>query len=820
MESNNQSFVKSEKIYNEIIKNLYTADCIHLYGEEGTGKTHLCKRIVDTLKEWENWSVYYMCGTSKDVEPYSTICDAKGVNKSIAKVTVNLGISQIINAGVSVTSDKGIGFLPNEYSFVRELLNHVEEDVLIVADNYHLWDDSSIKLLNTLIKNENIKTDLQKRIHVIIVTDTEHKNLVSFCKVLPKYEMPITTNDDVRFFIKNEMSNDIANEVSETIIDYLRIITGGNLNLIKLIIEGCQNNIDNLLNIETGNITINSITEYRIEEFNKSISKESFSAKKILGIAALIDESFTLEKLCYISEQTEPNLISVLTAAEKYSLIKDIPPYMFACSQIKKWLEQEYKAYKGYYSKREYSLLCEKHPENYLQRAVCLSKCSEYDPEVIHLFMMAYSRAALIFLDENACNDIFKKVEKYVSDKNNYHDLITANEDFLNFKDIIIKIKNNEIDEAFEQISCGFYAENILVISELYLLKLYCLTYDKNPDSSIREVIEDLLDVLNILKIKNEFEQYVRCLLCILPIIIDKLNDLDLFETLRNDLNSILLQHTKKNKFLEYAQATLKRKSSLYRSSDTAYSYSQQAVHFFTREGMEADSYYALCNHSGNLILRNDYAKAIDSANEAIKISNMNPQLPLKEKVINNLIIAKLLRDESEYKNGNLSNAELEMQVRNYIGQISECINNSRGDTRNVLIMNRCSLLAYIGLFDEAELAIQRFEEQLELYDCNDDFYSYHLNSIKLGISIVSGKWDEASYLLSRLQTAPSLFHKDQRLIKKKNEILHNIIQKEARYSSTEYNFAVVSELPKFSNVSWLFYSRGFPISDIQFNSI
>lgn len=811
-------------IQEQILEDIFDNRIIQIEGKNGSGKTYLVKNILDEIKKWENWSCYYFCGVSPDIEPYATICNTPYANNkinSISEISFNISGVSFLGMSLSANRNKKTGFSPYDYTLVDKLLQDSEENLLIIADDYHLWDTQSAKLLNTLILSPNLFIRNQKQLHAIIVTEESHNEVHEYFRRsigrFPTYILHCLDAKGIKAYLNEYGKEKKFEEISDDTVDFIKNLTGGNMNMVKLILDSCINEINLLTKEDNNRKIITELATDRIKNFNQLLKLEmGVDTQEILSIASLFEKYFTLEELSFVSEQNTNLILKILIAAQHDDFIKDIPPYVFSCLPIKNVLRQNLKEKQIFYYKRLYDLLCEKMPENYYRRAECLSKFKVGSSGVIYLYALSYSRYLLKYNDEKMCKNIIESVRAYV-EKNNH--LTSINEAFYNFS-IFTEILNctqaHDYSIAFEKIKDVRRTTNFLFESEIASISLGCLVLISNSTNKIRELTEEFLDVLDIVKEHKEFEQYVSMLLIVLPIILDKLNNVELFNELRKELNRTIMENNE-NKYLRYAQATLQRKSSLYKSYDTAYIDTAQAIHFFSENNMVLETYFSLCNHSGNLLVRNDYKAALKSAQEAMKLQETCSRFCSKEKVFNNYVLASLLQSEDYYLQKQLTQQQLKAKIIHCIQQLSGNVTGDN-DASIVMLINQSSLYAYIGDFEKSQLLIAKIRERL--LDNEDDFYTYFINNIELGIAISTQEWSTAQSLLANLNSfIPALFYKSERLIIKRCEIIKKIIENKECYTSIEYNFSINGKLNRFSDASWKYFSRGFPISDLQFNS-
>ncbi|MFV0516598.1 MAG: hypothetical protein ACK5MV_04315 [Aminipila sp.] len=821
--SNINTFTESSYICKELKKKIVDSRIIHLQGEHGSGKTYISKLLYNEIIEWENWKTYYICGMAAETTPYSTFYNIFHANKfEISEINIPLPLPGV---GFTLSRKNANPFNPEDYNIINTVLQSSEDDILIIADNFFSWDKQSKDLLTTMTLQQEIFSKANKRLHTIIVTDQlTDTALMDFQEIFhqcPTYETHRLDNVGLKSYLNNIISPDTNVEISNNFVDYINNLTGGDMNIIHTIIKNYNdiirltNNIDKLSTDEHLD-TLNKLILYRIHRFTNHNKEISSNIESILSIAALFDHGFTAEELSYIVQQDEVHILQILVEAKKEGLIKELPPYIFSCMAIKNVLTRNMQGQEKIYYKKQYELLSDQKPQLYYQRAKYLSKAETCNVKVVYLSALAYSRYNS-YDDNNLCNSIIMFTQNYANDNINSNEITEAYSLFCDFIEIVNCFHCGDFNSAYEKSLSFGRITDILLYCELQSIAVSSLVLINNSTASIRDVVENNLELLPILKEKGEFEQYVRMLLIHIPILIDKLNDVDGFNKLRKELTRALFED-KMNPFLSYAQATIQRKSNLYKSYDTAYTDTAQAISFFHKKNMIVDKYLSLCNHAGNLILANKYEQSIKCSQEAYKLLKYTPTLYSPQKVNNNLILGNLLKLENEYVTSKLSAYKFKEHISELIHQLidNQMVTDDL-DAELVIKINICSLYAYIGNFETSRIIISEIDERLLQTNNNDDFYPYFIANIKLGIAIIENEWEIAAQIINTLESIPSLFHKSKHLIEKRYIMLKEIVSNRESLSSIEYNFILINKLSRFSDASWHYFSRGFPISELQF---
>ena len=144
-----------DRIYNLLIEN-ETIQGINLYGDIGCGKSTISLAVADQLQE--GWSVFYIEGIDQNLSPYLTWHIG---TKLYTKKKLNLGseISFGVNflpapisleVGGSFQKDsKNFILTPSEEALISNIKKQagINQNILLIADNYELWDIPSKQFL-------------------------------------------------------------------------------------------------------------------------------------------------------------------------------------------------------------------------------------------------------------------------------------------------------------------------------------------------------------------------------------------------------------------------------------------------------------------------------------------------------------------------------------------------------------------------------------------------------------------------------------------------------------------------------------------------
>jgi len=148
-----------DELYHSLVGN--DLSCIMLRGEHGCGKSYILCSIPDMFVE--GWKVLYLTGTGQTHQPYSTwyshesFLMKKRSRFALQNVTLGFPGSPIphilpLELGVSINHSIS-GLSSTEVSLLTEIQKemHGAKHILVIADDYELWDISSMDFLEKLL---------------------------------------------------------------------------------------------------------------------------------------------------------------------------------------------------------------------------------------------------------------------------------------------------------------------------------------------------------------------------------------------------------------------------------------------------------------------------------------------------------------------------------------------------------------------------------------------------------------------------------------------------------------------------------------------
>ena len=193
--------------------------------------------------------------------------------------------------------------------------------------------------------------------------------------------------------------------------------------------------------------------------------------------------------------------------------------------------------------------------------------------------------------------------------------------------------------------------------------------------------------------------------------------------------------------------------------------------------------------------------------------------VPQIEKIYNNLYIAQFL----EYEQETLSLKQCQLYAKNTIRCLKKLLSGESNGKEHVILTNLASLSLYVGQENDYFNAKSLLENSFgckDVSDLNDikinDFYRYHFAWYEFYRNLTHSAWEKCENILNNLDGFyPALFKRhieiDRRIIAAKNIL-------EKRECPDPLNFCL-NFMKDLSYTTEMTYSRGLPLSDLQFTS-
>lgn len=647
-----------------------------LEGESGCGKSYLSQKLTQKwIKNNPSNSALLFKGDNSFSERYyypflnctllKNITFAKKTETKQAIVEVVKDVPLIGNSLSYVASALAKSSKKVKYESAL-LFNQTELDIffklqyyaqrgklLLVADNFHWWDEQSISFLKLLCSEEtrNIYSFLKDTIILIIITSNQEK--VSYKAI----------NDFINIFIKKKFvlksiefekyefllrSFGLEKKISPNILSILFTQTGGHLEFIKNLVDYINKNNNN--NFEGFNTLVDAdiYKEKILEERLKLYGATGEQIMDLLEIASIIGLSFDYAELECITKKNKSFLNNIISKSNELSITKiDEGKIFFRHEIFKTFFLCKLNNKKSEYYKKFAECLRILRPGDYNSRAKYLFDAGDIEDSLVY-YIAGYlkilrdgknNQESAVRIDivskEYGLNEYFKSmVEAYNSfNKRKYEETIQ------NLK----KIED-------------FYPK-LLLVEKDYLLSI---CYSKSIDISKRIEAKNILSIWINDKIKlMEGEVWTRVMSTLIILNIH-LNDYYEARKLEKILLIFLVERKKYDPLVHDAINIIRRKANALYSAEISAQRTKMSIEHFksTDDYGEIKNpiqyYMAMANHSGNLILCGEFKEANFYSNEAIDFLNKseNIEFPRPEIPINNFIISGFLSGNLSAKDG------------------------------------------------------------------------------------------------------------------------------------------------------------------------
>lgn len=802
-----------EELYRLIVES--ESNSFQFIGKNGTGKEYVLENLENKLR--------------KKSEIYRIFSDTL-VRKGKCIYTHNINVVFSLNSlvGMSLSPTK------NDSHKINYIISNLKsltlkKFLLISAIDYDILPPESRDFINILLCNKKIiEKKINKKISIIITSNEDYFN--------GKYNVE---NVIFRDYDKADIYKYLINvcgytppQITNTQLTRIYKLCGTNLNLVnnyaKLI----------LFNDETST-SIESIIDTKLNYYIRSGEKYNLSREELQSIlltSSMSIQMLTTNMISYINGIDEKNVQNGFYCAlnEKFieeelvSQFNKTINYSFISKEEKKYLYNI--AQKSYKQKTldYYTYLSEVAEDQYFERSQYLFRYyNSINKNVFALIMLGISKCFML-------NDILQR-DKITSFflKNNTNECYK--ELFNNICDAYVNHYQGYYQKVLEILEDIDYSEiNIVLAAELRRLKFksgyigHCMT-----SALINEVAQELHIYLEkriflstdfVPKNKDEKILSLRIIYELAPYELDTLNDKERFRKLYD--NSLLLtnyinNHFIKKSFSEYIINVFNRKAFLFAVPSQASVYYEQAVAYFKDNKIWDEYVIALASKAGNEIALQKYLPAINNCKKAITtIKELQLEISQEEKIYNNLYIAEFLYFESDENHPLL---EVQNKAINISKKLEKLLTADPCGMNHVILTNIASLNLYAGKEDEYHYTKQRLEISLECEDVSsvknvkiNDFYRYHFAWYEFYLNLMHHDWKNCLQIINSLDSFyPSIFHNTEKM-DLRVQAARNIVKEKISPDIKKYGLNMLQYAPSDKR---LYFSRGLPLSDLQFTS-
>jgi hypothetical protein len=815
--------LKQQKVYSEIEKKISVNsndNFIYFEGPTGSGKSKIIKDLISNIfSKFENWSFYYIEGKDPSVGSYATIAlsdsdsDKSKFNKfQISNINFNLGFSipTIMNFGITTSFKKNSLFDDKTNAVLVGLNDNANENIVIIADSFQLWDSASQELLNTIINYPSVLKG--KRIIVLIIVDDDDSILEKcdyisgFKKKRHNVEIELLNKDELK-----EMSKVLGYTINlnDQLQDIIMSITGGNIGFIKMFLEEYTDSKSNNIILNYNNIDIMNLLDSRMDQFGEK--KADFI--EVLELSSIPNGAFNSNEIGYLYNKDVVDVENVLDESQKASILKGEIDFMFSNYLVRNLFYKKLNGKSKIFHKKYAEYLKKYKPENYISRAYHLKLSNSNDIiEILTLLSIAYCRSLENNNNFSESNSILMQIENLKNESPNDREVIDVYNNFINLKSAYEHYYEEKYDEANDKLLKIPAIGPFLFIAEVSRFHLIVKALLNMDTESIYEATENLSKKMEELYL-DERDEWCRCALVLFSVYANKLNDSDSSKKIYTQLGN-LISKSYTNSSLKYLMNIIYRKACIFQTPIEAEQSTSESIKYFYENGDMYQYYMSCCNHSGNLLILGKYDEAIYSSYACLKSIRRYKfvKFPTQQKIYNNLYLAYFLRN---YYSNNISQ-EYIIKIKN---KFEKLINNQYNESNAIVHINLINICAILGEYNECFAKLDTLEN--DILDNNDDeFYKYYLYNIKFALNVLTQNWDEAAKNLNDLNKSfPNYFTKIKRKIKYRNQSLQHLLDKKVILAPKELDKWVYENSQK-DDCSCNFFCRLFLFSDLQFTSL
>ncbi len=772
-----ESIIK--ELYDECLKDENTV--ILLSGKSGCGKSHIVQGLAESLSE--GWRIFLIEGIEKTLSPYQTLyIGTKLRDRKKFSPNISLGIEFAPLTFSMSPHIENKHYIFNEYE--QAIIHSIKSkdtampNLLIIADNFNEWDQSSIEFL---IKLNKLNPFHSQNLKILIVSDEYRSN---FIKINSVFRVPDFSSDDYE---------DICNVlgiVHHVDITEAQACAGENIGLLKLYCEYIASQSDK------AELSINTIISSKIEGCDGQ-DKEHI---KNIPPLAIIDGHFSVYDAAYSEENSEKKYADVISTAKKYNFLYGNGEYCFSSDAILDYFKSQLNAKEELLHKDFAMYLKNKRPEDYFSRAKHLidtndKACFE---EAYYLLLIEQLRRKSI----QSSTEYFEVFFEKIRDSIDVSDILDNCTYYERGMEAFLRCDYRSAITHFKQVI--FLATPDVFHAEVLRNIVTSLVLLANDYDEIEKVSKELFDIIADTKF-NEKEQWVRAAMILISVHTDRIYDDKKTNYLSKKMESIL-KDNKNSEFFKLMEHHYKRRSAMFYPPPMAMRCSRSSVEYFGSRYDINEEYKAQCNLGANCLICGEYNEAKNAIERCIKLVDCNPDtsFPSQYKIKNNhalvqfFSIAENNLKMSNYLDENivLQSARVALKDLESIGQINN------GEVSYVICLNQVSFLLLLGEFEKASLLIADLSSKVRK---DDLFYSYYLNNMKIAYNCLTGNRELALEILNSIKDVfVPLIKNCQKIFHHRNQAIEEIICNEKLPTPFQFNIMLLSGKNSQGNVIYL----------------
>lgn len=807
----------------DIVDNLYNSlitddenKGLTLYGDIGSGKSTIALGVANQLME--GWTIFCIEGIDPNLSPYLTWHIG---TKLYSKKKLNLGseisfgisfqpapVSLELGTSISISSTNYI-LTPSEEAIISNIRRQADSNrkILFIADNYEMWDMPSKQLLQKIMHPQ---LGLFSEFHLNVLVVAQSKQSIGTPIPWKYVEIPDIPDESMLYILRE---NGHAEKIC---IKDIRVCAGNDLALALMAANYYAENGENA----------NDFIEI-MDRRCDCLSAENQEVRRILGPLSIIDTYFSKDEAAFFLNSTSKDKYEIEYLAEEYLLlaeeqmfIKGEDSFLFTSDRIKDYFKAKLAKRERYYHRRFSEFLQEHHPEDYYSRGRHLALSIQSSDikitiEAWQLLLLAYFRRSAETGSTIDVYNLFEKIETLINrlsvstietQHNVLSEFILGYQELAkyNYKNALLHLQAITPSRLIP--ACQAECQRLILLCHIQLAE------DRRMIIQTANELYNTIEGIGI----NEAEQYCRGALVLLDAFIDRSNDHEKVNVLKNKLIRIIQDHIGSPTFDEF-EACYNRKAALYYAAMVAYRQTEQSVQFYKKRCNRNGTYMALCNHSGNAIVSGKYhdaQKALEECTSMLRNSG-NWYYPSQYKVENNQILLDYLIEE---RNTGGDRERIMLAARKAVSLFSNIIGHQNDEVSHVILFN------YIGL----SILCQTSTWELDLAKANkllpdlDEFYQYYLHDLNFANFLLKGDIANAKKSLEALKSIDAPLLRHYRPIFQKRQLeqedilaVHEIINSDP----FEYHRMIHTACDHVQDDSCYFWGRGFLLSDLQFLS-
>lgn len=772
---------------------------INLVGEEGSGKTTICQKILSVLNDW---NVHYILCNENELAGSGISTRKRRESFPVPSASIHIGIFTL---GLSQRFQEADGIFNDiEKQFIKEIKSDYGKS-LIFVENLDRADELTQKFVRTICNRNNVDRFYKYFPIVFIITSNS--------KMSDEWTEINIENLNEKEIISLGMAfnyDGIQEKASK-----LMTLTDGNVDFVINLLKSKE---------DRDSDTISSIIDRRLNDICKALHiNADTDIEDICICGAYFENGFTVKQINKIfSTYTEEFILKLFIELDKKKLLKnDRALYKYSVEQFKNGLKSRRTNYASLYFVRMYSLYSNYYDERYLDRlkfAILIQSCGATEDlsDKVEALLFKYLTSLIYGRRITNKEELQKVLYNYSSirlDKRLMQLLNQLAENNL--------CRENLFSNSYVQYDKLIQAE-ISTIELNYLSRINARTND--VDNALIHAI-NIADQLDIEK--QEYFALLQLRLTIVSVLLNRSTLSQLREKQIDNLNRILNFYRSRNStiYLEYIMRQ-NRKSAICYPCDRSIKGLQDAAEYFSDQKNVYEEYYSYVNLIGLFAITfrydtKDYRSIIKKLNNLID-NNKTAVFYKPEKLEHNLLLNSFFEETRKCTNP----AEYMAIAKKYYNSYYNLYMRSKFKT------SRLNMVSLHCLFDmpAAQEELNCFLQDNAVAQNLDEFYEYYLNDIQCMIFIIVKEWDKAEQVLTHMNKIPlPTFNQCQIHLAKRMEAFRKIIENKIICNGVlEYDnliYKIFAEgrygLTYFFGVdeSWNFYSKGFLLTDTQYFS-